>query len=77
MNEFRSTLADQQNQLATKSEVQLRFIAIEDKLATAISTLDVTRGKGMALSTTWAMGIAAITVLIGAVTLINLFFKAT
>lgn len=75
VNEFRATLADQQNQLATKSEVQLRFVAIEDKLSTALSTLDVNKGKGMALSTVWAMGIAGLTVLIAAVALINLFFS--
>lgn len=71
VNEFRATLADQQRELATKSEVNLRINAIEDKLSTAISTLDVNKGKGMALSTVWAMGIAAVTVLIAAVAYFN------
>lgn len=75
VNEFRATLADQQRDLCTKSEVQLRFNAVEDKLATALSTLDINKGKGMALSTIWAMGIAAVTILISSVALINLFFS--
>lgn len=38
VNEFRSTLSDQQRDLATKTECDLRFRAVEDRLTESIKT---------------------------------------
>lgn len=38
VNEFRATLSDQQRDMATKSEVDLRFRAVEDKLSESMKT---------------------------------------
>ncbi len=75
VNEFRAQLADQNQSFARKQEVDYRFAALEDKMNTAISALDVNKGRGLALSTVWAMGIGGLGVLIAAVTLINLVFS--
>lgn len=38
VNEFRATLSDQQRDMATKSEVDLRFRAVEDRLTESMKT---------------------------------------
>lgn len=63
VNEFRGTLADQQRDLATKPEVNLRFNAIEDKLNTAMTTLS--EGKGKSQGANWLWG-----VIVGAASLV-------
>lgn len=55
VNEFRATLADQQRELATKSEVTLRFTAVEDKLSTALTTLSEARGKSAGVNWLWGI----------------------
>lgn len=71
LDEARGNLGDQQQLLATKSEVQLRFSgvddkfkAVEDKLATALSTLDVTRGKSEGVNWAWGIFLAVATLVI-------------
>lgn len=41
VNEFRATLSDQQRDMATKSEVDLRFRAVEDRLTESMKTRQV------------------------------------
>ncbi len=45
VNEFRQTLADQQKNFATNSEVYLRFTALEEKVNTAFSILNEAKGR--------------------------------
>jgi hypothetical protein len=42
VNEFRNQMADMQQKLAVKSEMDIRFNALDDKLATAIDTTNRT-----------------------------------
>lgn len=48
VNEFRSTLADQQRELATKSEVDLRFKALEDRINGVVEDNRETKGRASA-----------------------------
>lgn len=64
VNEFRQTLADQQAGFSTKSEVALRFIAIEDKLQTAMTTLSETRGKTQGANWLWGVFVAGVTIVL-------------
>lgn len=71
LDEARGGLSDQQQLLATKTEVQLRFSgvddkfkAVEDKLSTALSTLDVTRGKTEGVNWAWGIFLAVATLVI-------------
>lgn len=50
VNEFRATLSDQQGQLATKTEVNLRFKAIEDRVNSVVE--DTREIKGHSTGTT-------------------------
>jgi len=59
VNEFRQTLADQQTEFATKSEVNFRFSAIDDKLHTALTTLSENRGKSQGANWLWGVLLAA------------------
>lgn len=45
VNEFRATLSDQQSQLATKSEVNLRFKALEDRVSTVVEDSRELKGR--------------------------------
>jgi hypothetical protein len=47
VNEFRSTLSDQQRDLATKSEVNLRFVALEGRLNDVVEDARETKGRGL------------------------------
>jgi hypothetical protein len=47
VNEFRSTLSDQQRDLATKSEVNLRFTALEGRLNDVVEDARETKGRGL------------------------------
>lgn len=47
VNEFRSTLADQQSGLATKIEVNLRFIALEDRLNNLVADAREVKGRSV------------------------------
>jgi hypothetical protein len=54
VNEFRSQLADQQATFATKTELDYRFKALEEKVATNSSSINVSRSDRLGLHT--AMG---------------------
>lgn len=44
VNEFRATLSDQQRELATKTECDLRFKAVEDRVNTVVEDIKETKG---------------------------------
>lgn len=46
VNEFRATLSDQQSQLATKTEVNLRFKALEDRVNSVVEDAREIKGRG-------------------------------
>lgn len=46
VNEFRATLSDQQRELATKTEVNLRFKALEDRLNGVVEDAREIKGRG-------------------------------
>lgn len=64
VNEFRQTLADQQAGFATKSEVFLRINALEDKLATALTTLSENRGKSQGANWMWGIFVGVVGILL-------------
>lgn len=47
VNEFRATLADQQRDLATKSEVNLRFKSLEDRINAVVEDARELKGKSL------------------------------
>lgn len=47
VNEFRATLSDQQSQLATKTEVNLRFKALEDRVNGLVEDAREIKGRGV------------------------------
>lgn len=46
VNEFRATLSDQQRELATKTEVNLRFKALEDRVSSVVEDAREIKGWG-------------------------------
>ncbi len=50
VNEFRATLADQQITLVRKSEVEIRFEALNAKLDAAVLQLQTSKGREMGLA---------------------------
>lgn len=67
VNEFRAQLADQQATLVRKTEVDIRFEALEKKLDTAIAMLQVAKGRDAGLSVAWTIGTAVLAVTIAAI----------
>lgn len=47
VNEFRATLSDQQRDLATKTEVNLRFHALEDRINGLVEDAREIKGRGL------------------------------
>ncbi len=66
VNEFRNALTDQQKNFATNSEVYLRFAALEEKVNTAFTILNETKGRASgalgAQSTVFAFVIAGVAI---------------
>lgn len=60
VNEFRGQLADQQITFVRKSEVDIRFVALEEKLDLAFAQLQISRGRETGVSAVWAgLGVVA------------------
>lgn len=75
VNEFRATLSDQQRDLATKSEVNLRFTAIEERLTMSIENAREMLGRGQGLAAGWGYLVGAIGIGAAIVTLVVLLVK--
>jgi len=63
VNEFRSTLSDQQRTLMPRAESEIRMKAIEDKVVLLEQGLIERRGRGEGLSLGWSvlLGLAGLT----------------
>jgi tRNA threonylcarbamoyladenosine modification (KEOPS) complex Pcc1 subunit len=57
-------LSEQQRQSASKSEMDFRFAALDEKVNIAVSTLDINKGKGDGASSLWGIMVTAIGVII-------------
>jgi len=65
VNEFRSTLADQQATLMPRAEAISRLAAIEEKYAALSSRIDRGEGRGSGLNAGWLYLVAGVAVLGG------------
>lgn len=68
VNEFRATLSDQQRDLATKSDVMLRFQALEGRINTLAEDAREIKGRSIGYSSGWGYlvgGIGAVAALVG------------
>lgn len=75
VNEFRATLADQQADLATKTEVNLRVAALEARINGVVEDAREIKGRSYGYSSGWGYLVGAIGVVGAAVAIIVEFVK--
>lgn len=76
VNEFRSTLADQQNTLARKAEIDIRFKVLEEKIDLVYNMLSEQRAKLIGQNQIWSYLIGALGLAGGIITAItSIFFR--
>lgn len=75
VNEFRSTLADQQRSLMPRAEAEIVFKSMSERLDKIENKIAGTEGKGEGIHQGWGWIAAVIGIVIAVVTLIDKFIK--
>lgn len=75
VNEFRSTLKDQQATFPTRSEVDQQFKAITDKVDTIQTRLDRSEGRARGYSSSWGYLVGAAGLTLTAISIVALIIR--